>query len=347
MRNRTTAIGALLGTAVGLAWGGQFVVGKSALGTINAFPLSTIRYSSRRSSGWACSRSIEGRRWLLQAGHGLRLFWLGSLGFGGFNLLGFTGLAHARPGSAPHWIVALAPLLTALVLWRRTRRAPRDGDDGTFLIGCRARRRRAGDQRAGHPSRHLPAARSAGATCSCSAACSASCSTGWARQACPGFSPLRYTALTAGLGWFTLAGATLVAIGAGLVDMPSAGQLTVGRPADRLPRDPGRLRGRPRLERGDQAPRRRRTPSLFGNLIPVTTFAIEIVRGYRPGAAALAGAVVTVAALVANNLVGRSTTVWRWPLTQAPNGSRGSGGTSGAVSALPWSFSRSSSSCRE
>jgi hypothetical protein len=46
---------------------------------------------------------------------------------------------------------------------------------------------------------------------------------------------------------------------------------------------------------------------LFGNLIPVTTFAIETVRGYRPGPVELAGAVLTIAALVANNLLSRRT----------------------------------------
>jgi len=44
---------------------------------------------------------------------------------------------------------------------------------------------------------------------------------------------------------------------------------------------------------------------LFGNLIPVTTFAIEIVRGYRPNAVELAGAALTIGALVANNLAAR------------------------------------------
>ena len=44
---------------------------------------------------------------------------------------------------------------------------------------------------------------------------------------------------------------------------------------------------------------------LFVNLIPVTTFAIEIVRGYRPNAVELAGAAITIAALVASNLVAR------------------------------------------
>jgi drug/metabolite transporter (DMT)-like permease len=47
------------------------------------------------------------------------------------------------------------------------------------------------------------------------------------------------------------------------------------------------------------------TTSLFGNLIPVSTFAIETVRGYRPGPLELAGAVITIGALVANNLLSR------------------------------------------
>jgi drug/metabolite transporter (DMT)-like permease len=55
--------------------------------------------------------------------------------------------------------------------------------------------------------------------------------------------------------------------------------------------------------------------SLFGNLIPVTTFAIEIARGYRPGVAALAGAAVTVAALIANNLIARRPARVTEPLT--------------------------------
>jgi len=45
--------------------------------------------------------------------------------------------------------------------------------------------------------------------------------------------------------------------------------------------------------------------TLFGNLIPVTTFVIEIARGYRPGALELAGAALTIAALIASNLFSR------------------------------------------
>jgi len=37
----------------------------------------------------------------------------------------------------------------------------------------------------------------------------------------------------------------------------------------------------------------------------VTTFAIEIVRGYRPGMVELGGAALTIAAVVASNLLAR------------------------------------------
>ena len=47
------------------------------------------------------------------------------------------------------------------------------------------------------------------------------------------------------------------------------------------------------------------TTSLFGNLIPISTFTIEVVRGYRPDALELAGAVLTIGALVADNLLSR------------------------------------------
>src|SRR5213592_3924262 len=123
MGSRSTALGAMFATTTALAWGGQFVVGKSALGEVNAFPLSTVRYAAASLLWLVVLAAVEGRRSLRLDGRGVRLFWLGSLGFAGFNLLAYTGLAHARPQSAS-LIVALGPLLTALVLWRRTRVRP-------------------------------------------------------------------------------------------------------------------------------------------------------------------------------------------------------------------------------
>src|SRR5919204_6223318 len=116
-------LGAAFATLTAVTWGGQFVVGKTALETVNTFPLTTVRYAVAAGLWLVVLAVVEGRSALRLDGHGLRLFALGTLGFAGFNLLAYTGLAHARPQSAS-LIVALAPLLTALVLWQRTRKPP-------------------------------------------------------------------------------------------------------------------------------------------------------------------------------------------------------------------------------
>jgi drug/metabolite transporter (DMT)-like permease len=230
-------------------------------------------------------------------GKGLRLFWLGTIGFTGFNLLAYTGLDHARPESAS-LIVALGPLLTALVLWRRTRARP---SAATFVLLGLALTGVALSSAAAALLRSSTA-RSAGAMRSSSAPCSASCSTASAPRF-PTFSPLRYTALTAALGWVSIAAATAVAIGSGLVSALRPPGL-VDRAADRLPHPPGRLPRSPHLERGDRLIGPQNTV-FFGNLIPVTTFAIEIARGYRPNAVELGGAALTISALVASNVLAR------------------------------------------
>ena len=302
MRSRTTALGVIFATTTALAWGGQFVVGKSALGTINAFPLSTIRYAVAVLLWLIVLGAVEGRASLRLDGRGFRLFWLGSLGFAGFNLLAYTGLAHARPQSAS-LIVALAPLLTALVLWRRTRVRPSASTLallGVALAGV------ALVISGGHPTSIVNG------------------SVGWGDALVLGgvfsfvlyglgaaefqeLSPLRYTTLTAALGWFTLAGATLVAVGSGLVELPSGHQVWSVTPQIAYLAIPGAVVAVLTWNAaiGLIGPQ---NAVLFGNLIPVTTFGIEIVRGYRPGAVELGGAVLTIAALVANNVLVRRST---------------------------------------
>ena len=143
MRN-ATALGAIFATITGLAWGGQFVVGASALHRVDAFPLTTLRYAIAGGTPARVACAARGEGAFRLEGRGLRLFGLGTLGFAGFNLLAYTGLAHARPQSAS-LIVALAPLVTALVLWQRTRVRP---SASTFAFArSRADGRRARDQR--------------------------------------------------------------------------------------------------------------------------------------------------------------------------------------------------------
>ncbi len=292
-------MGVLFATTTAVVWGGQFVVGKSALESVDAAPLSTIRYAVAAALWLAVLVALEGPRSLGLDGRGWRLFWLGSLGFAGFNLLAYTGLAHARPQSAS-LIVALGPLLTALVLWRRTRVRPTRATFaflGVALVGV------ALVVSEGHPATIVEGAIGWGDGLVLAGVFSfVLYSLGAAEFA--HLSPLRYTALTAGLGWLTMAAATAVLVGVGLAAWPSAGQLQDVTPQIAYLAIPGAVVAVLTWNAaiGSIGPQ---NAVLFSNLIPVTTFVIEIVRGYRPNAVELGGAALTIAALVASNLYAR------------------------------------------
>ena len=110
-------LGFVFAAATGVIWGGQWVIGKSALGRVDAFNLTTIRYAVAAAVLLAVLVAVEGRRALSLDGQGLRLFALGTLGFAGFNLLAYKGLDHARPESAS------TP--TRAAAWHRTPARPR------------------------------------------------------------------------------------------------------------------------------------------------------------------------------------------------------------------------------
>jgi drug/metabolite transporter (DMT)-like permease len=295
----TTALGAIFGTITGLAWGGQFVVGASALHRIDSFPLTTIRYAVAASLLLAVLAWREGRQALRLEGRGLRLFGLGTLGFAGFNLLAYTGLAHARPQSAS-LIVALAPLVTALVLWQRTRIRPAAS---TFALLAVALTGVALVISGGHPTTIVNGSIGWGDALVLAGVVSFVLY-GLGAARIPELSPLRYTALTAALGWLSIATATIVATAAGLVPLPSGSDVWAVSPQILYLAVPGAVIA---VLTWNAAIRMigPQNAVLFGNLIPVTTFAIVIVRGYRPGAVELGGAALTILALVASNLLVR------------------------------------------
>ncbi len=289
----------LFATTTAVVWGGQFVVGKSALVSVDAFPLSTIRYAIAAALWLIVLAVVEGPGALRTDGRGWRLFWLGSLGFAGFNLLAYTGLAHARPESAS-LIVALGPLLTALVLWRRTRIRPARS---TFLLLGVALAGVALVVSAGHPASIVHGAVGWGDALVLAGVFSFVLYSLGAAEF-PALSPLRFTALTASLGWLTIAAATALGMAAGLVPVPSAGQLGSVAPEIAYLAIPGAFVAVLTWNAAIATIGPQNTV-LFSNLIPVTTFAIEIVRGYRPNVVELLGAALTIGALVANNLLAR------------------------------------------
>ena len=301
MRRNPATIGGLLAAFTGVVWGGQFVVGKSALASVDSFWLTTVRYALAAALLLALLVAVEGARALSPRGRTLQLLLLGTLGFAGFNLLAYTGLEHARPQSAS-LIVALGPLLMALVLWARDRVRPSRTTlvalvvalSGVALVISR-----------GHPTTLWNGSLGWGDVLVLGGVFSFILYTiGAAKHR--ELSSLRYTALTAALGWPAIMAATLVGTAAGWLSAPPAGDLWAVTPQILYLAIPGAvlavLTWNAAVERiGPQ------TTSLFGNLIPVSTFSIEIARGYRPGAVELAGAVLTIGALVTDNLRARRT----------------------------------------
>lgn len=275
------------------------MVGKSALGRVDAFNLTTVRYAIAATLLLVLLGAVEGRRALRLDGRGLRLFWLGTLGFAGFNLLAYTGLEHAEPQSAA-LITALGPLLTALVLWLRSRIRPGAATLAALVVAL------AGVALVisrGDPASILHGSIGWGDLLVLSGVLSFVVYTLGASEF-RDFSPLRYTALTASLGWLSIAGATVVAAVAGLEPAPSAAAI-----ADVIPQLAYiSLLGAVVAVlawNGAVSMIGPQNVALFGNLVPVTTFVIEIGRGYRPGTLELAGAGLTLAALVAANVLGR------------------------------------------
>ncbi len=275
------------------------MLGKSALGHVDAFHLTTIRYAIAALVLLGLLVALEGRRALRLEGRGLRLLALGTLGFAGFNLLVYEGLAHAQPQNAA-LITALAPLLTALVLWLRARVRPARV---TFVSLVAALAGVALVVSHGDPASLFHG------------------SLGWGDGLVLGgvlgfvlytlgavefrdFSPLRYTALTAALGWLPIFAATALATATGLEPQPSAGAVWSIAPQlvyiTLLGAAVAVVSWNAAV--GLIGPQ---NAILLGNLTPITTFVIEIVRGYRPVALEFAGAVLTIGALVLNNIATR------------------------------------------
>jgi drug/metabolite transporter (DMT)-like permease len=281
-----------------LAWGAMFTVAKSALGSIDAYHLSAFRYAPAATVMLAILGLVEGKRALRLDGHGWRLAIYGTLGFAGFTILGFLGIAGSTPEHAAI-IVALMPLVTALMNWVLRRRRPSPGTlaamvvalGGVVLVVTRGHLRLEGGA-----SWHADAMVLAGVVC-------------WVVYTMgaadvPQFSALRYTALSMMFGAASIVAIALVATVAGAASMPTGAAVAatweeiaylalVAGVAAVLAWNAGI---------GALGPV---NGVLFINLVPITAFAIGVAQGHRFGTAELAGAAMTLAALVASNLVTR------------------------------------------
>jgi drug/metabolite transporter (DMT)-like permease len=291
-----------------LAWGAMFAVAKSALDSLDAYWLSTLRYVPASLAMLAILWFVEGRRALLPAGVELRLWLYGSIGFAGFSILGFLGIAQSRPEHAAI-IVALMPLITALMNWLIRGVRPRAVTFAAMLVAL------VGVALAitkGHL--RLEAAGTLHADALILAGVVSWVIYTMGASSFPNASALRYTALSMALGTTTIVAVTLVATGIGFAHLPALQALAT------LPGEIAYLSivGAVLAVLAWNAGIAILGPAngvLFINLVPITAFAIGVAQGHRFGASEIIGVALVIGALLADNLVARSP---QWPLATRP-----------------------------
>lgn len=281
-----------------LVWGAMFAVAKGTLHAIDAFWLSTWRYVPASFVMLAALAVFEGRRAVATDGATRRLWMFGSLGFAGFSMLGFLGLARSRPEHAAI-IVALMPLFTTLANWivrgtrpnRVTLAATLVAFAGALLVITKGHLHGLADGTLAADALML-----AGVLCWIGYTMGAS--------TLPRFSTLRYTALSMALGASTIVAVTVVATFFGIAHSPTLSTVA-GHGIDiaYLSLVAGVLAvfawnaGVAVLGAANGV--------LFINLVPITAFAIGIAQGHRFGATEIAGALLVIGALIASNVAGR------------------------------------------
>ena len=299
MNRQQLAQGTLLMCAVVLIWGAFLPVSKIALAAIDPYWLTLLRYGVAAACLLVTLACLEGRQALSLEGKMAKTWAFGSAGFAGFSLFVYEGLRLTRPEHVA-MILALGPVNIVLWQWLRTRHRPHAATlaciaaallgEGLVVGQGEFARLHSGGSALGNGLIYLAS------WCWIAFTLGAQQFSGW--------SPVRYTALTAALGWLTILFAAAVATGSGrsqppvveglremlwallfIVFVVSFGAVLLWNMAvAKL----GPLNA-----------------SLFANFAPVVTFLITVWQGRLLLPVEIAGAALVVGALIANNLVNR------------------------------------------
>ncbi len=279
-----------------LVWGATFPIGKDVVAHIDPYWLGALRYLAVAPLFAVMLWAVEGRHALAYDGKLAFAALVGCIGFGGFNIFTFSGMQHTAAAHAAI-IMALQAPLTALVhwVWRGVRPARFTlvcmtlALAGVFVVITK------GDVAAAVAGGTLfgDALVLLGASCWVAYVMGVVKFSGW--------SALRYTTLTCAPGAVGLVAFALGATALGIVELPTATTIaSVGWQLAFLTfltafigvlfwnngiRMIGPLNA-----------------VLFGNLVPVVTFAIQVGQGHRFSVLEFAGAGLVIGALAANNL---------------------------------------------
>lgn len=300
MNRHNLTQGTLLMCAVVLIWGAFLPVSKLALSTIDPYWLTLLRYGAAALVFLALLYAHEGRQGFRLEGQGWKLLAFGSVGLAGFGLLVFEGIKLTLPEHGA-MILALPPVHITVWQWWRSRRRPHG-----LVLGCifAALLGEALVVSQGDLARLTSGGNALGSGLLFLASLMWSAYTLGGQQF-PGFSPVRYSAFSAALGWLTIAAATLIATSIGHSAPPTPeglrsvfwallfvvlvvsvlGILFWNMAVAKL----GPLNA-----------------TLFGNFTPVVTYGIAIAQGRHPMPVEILGVLLVIGALIANNLFQRS-----------------------------------------
>ena len=284
----------LAALSAALAWGATFPILPPILRRVDPFQASAERYVATALILLAVLAAREGRGALDLAGRGRTVALLGVAGFAGFTVFLLLGVRAAGPEHAA-LAVATTPTLAMLLHAARTRTVPPPARIpfvaaafcGVALVVT-----------GGHGIR--PGSALGDLSLLTGVLCWATYTLGAGDLG--GWSPLRFTALTASAGALGLVAVAALATLTGFSRVPA--------PADYLATAPGMayfvvigtVYAMFAWNTGVQGLGPQRT-ALFMNLVPVTTFAIVALGGSRPAPLELAGGALTVAALACDNLL--------------------------------------------
>ena len=277
-----------------LCWGAMFPIADAAMDHVDAAHITAVRYGVATLIFVALLTAVEGRAAVRYDGRFGRALLFGTLGFAGFNLLSYAGLRHTTPQHAS-LIAALMPVLTVLARWRMTGERPSGrllGFVGVAFAGV-----------ALVVVGSDPAAAAKGGVGDLLVLAGAICWVRYTLSAASDFgdwSPLRFTALSAAAGTLSILAITAAGDLSGVLAPPSLGQLGDARWGiayvivfGAVVAVLGWNAGVQRLGPANAA--------LFMNLVPVTTFTIQAVRGTTPGPVELLGAAIAIGALIGAN----------------------------------------------
>lgn len=291
---------AWIGLAV-LCWMPLFSVAKRTLPYLDAFALGTVRYGIGIALLVAILAAVEGRKALRYEGRFAFAALVGLIGVAGFNLFVWIGLDYTLPEHASI-ILALQTPLTAIAVWLTRGQRP-----AVFTLGCVAVAFAGVALVITKGNLHFRIENSAllgDALVFCGAIswvtftmCAAKFSA---------WSPLRFTVLTCIPGGIGLLVANIAAVALGFATLPGPSELlnlwwqilylSVGTVVLGL--------------LGFNAAARRLGPlntMLMLNMVPIGVFGIEAALGRSFSMVEIGGALVVIAALVANNLYLRKT----------------------------------------